>query len=249
MCIITVQDGDKMTRFKIFALCLSLFFVLCVVGCGGNNGGGSACPETNVNIAVCDPESGGSFSLIIDNGFFPVVVGSQSMLEGVDDEGASILLIITVLDETEEVGGVTTRVLEEREFVDDELSEVSRNFFAQAEDGTVCYFGEEVDIFENGQIVSHQGTWRADENSNQAGIVMPADPVVGMVFSQEIAPGVAEDISEVVALGEPIVVPTGEFENTLTANDCNPLDGTTDNKVYVDGIGLAIDETAELVSF
>jgi hypothetical protein len=204
-----------------------------------------------VSIAVCDPEAG-PFSLNINNPFFPVVVDSQSMLEGVDDEGATILLIITVLDETEVVADVTTRVLEEMELVDDELIEVSRNFFAQAPDGTVCYFGEEVDIFEDGVIVSHEGAWRADEPGNQPGIIMLANPVVGDIYSQEDAPEVAEDQAEVQALGDPIEVPAGDFEDTLTIEDCNPLEGGAgDTKVYVGtpSIGIAIDADAKLISF
>ncbi len=60
------------------------FFIL-----GGSNGcGGGGCPVTNVSIEVCDPETGGPFTTEIDNDFFPVVPGSESVLEGVDDEGA-----------------------------------------------------------------------------------------------------------------------------------------------------------------
>lgn len=232
----------------LLAFCFSIFFVLCLfgVGCVDNNGNNGACSETNVSIAVCDPEAG-PFSLNINNPFFPVVVDSQSMLEGVDDEGAMILLIITVLDETEVVADVTTRVLEEMELVDDELIEVSRNFFAQAPDGTVCYFGEEVDIFEDGVIVSHEGAWRADEPGNQPGIIMLANPVVGDIYSQEDAPEVAEDQAEVQALGETIVVPAGTFNDTLRTEDCNRLDGTTDTKVFVRDIGLAIDQDVQLL--
>ncbi len=45
-------------------------------------------------------------------------------------------------------------------------------------------------------------------------------------------------------------LPAGEFSDTLTTLDCNPQEnGATDEKVYIRGIGLAIDEDAELVSF
>ncbi|MCH8029470.1 MAG: hypothetical protein IH874_06020 [Candidatus Dadabacteria bacterium] len=180
----------------------------------------------------------------------PLVVGIVLVLEGVDDEGVEIRLEITVLDETEEVAGVTTRVMEAAEFEDGELIEVSRNFFAQAPDGTVCYFGEAVNDFEDGEIVGHEGEWRAGKNGNLPGIFMPADPQVGDVYQQENAPGIAEDQAEVVALGEPIDVPAGMFDDTLTTEDCNPLeDGATDEKVFVRGIGLAIDEDAELTEF
>jgi hypothetical protein len=147
------------------------------------------------------------------------------------------------------VAGVNTRVLVETEFEDDVLVEQSRNFYAQAPDGTVCYFGEDVDIYEDGEIVSHDGAWRAGEDGNLPGIQMPGDPEIGMIFQQEFAPGIAEDQTEILAFGEQIDVPAGMFSDTLTTEDCNPLDKTTDLKFYVDGIGLAIDEFAELISF
>jgi len=208
------------------------------------------CPEPNVDLTVCDPDAG-PFSLEIDNPFFPLVVGSESVLEGVDDEGIEVRIVITVLDEMEEVAGVLTRVVEEDEFEDDERIETSRNFYAQAQDGTVCYFGEDVDNFEDGVIVDNDGTWRAGENGNLPGVIMPANPQEGDIFMQEDAPGIAEDQAAIVALGEAIEVPAGDFDDTLSTEDCNPLGdpGEIDNKVYVSGIGLAIDQDAELVSF
>ena len=254
----TQNKSNGMTRTMqrlslMFILCLSIFFVLWTFGCSNgdvNNDSGSeeVCPEPNLDIAVCDPEAG-PFSLIIDNEFFPLVVGTQLVLEG-EEDGETIRVEITVLDETEEVAGVTTRVVEEREYEDGELVEVSRNFFAQAPDGTVCYFGEDVDDYEDGEVVSHEGEWRAGEDGNLPGIIMPANPEIGMVFQQEDAPDVAEDQAEVIDLGETIDVPAGTFDDTLTMEDCDPLeDGSTDEKVYVRGIGLAIDEAVELISF
>jgi hypothetical protein len=157
---------------------------------------------------------------------------------------------MTVPGDTEMVAGVNTRVLVETEFEDGEIVEQSRNFFAQAPDGTVCYFGEDVDNYEDGEIINHDGAWRAGEDGNLPGIIMPGEPEVGMVFQQEAAPGIAEDQAEVIALGEEIDVPAGMFSDTVTMEDCNPLeDDSKDLKVYVDGIGLAIDEFVELISF
>ena len=177
-------------------------------------------------------------------------MGSKIVLEGIDDEGELIKVEIDVLDETEVVAGVTTRVVTETEFEDNELVEISRNFFAQAPDGTVCYFGEDVDDFEDGEIIGNEGEWRAGENGNLPGIFMPANPQIGDIFSQEFAPGIAEDQSEITGIGETLFTQAGNFENTLNATDCDPLDdGSSDEKVYVSGIGLALDETAELISF
>jgi len=233
----------------------SLLVVFLLFGCGSGGGGGGGgggndeCPATTLDIIVCDPAAGGPFSLTIDNEFFPLVVGDLFVLEGVDD-GELIQLEITVLDETEDIAGVTTRVLEEAEWVDGELAEISRNFFAQAPDGTVCYFGEDVDIYEGGVVVSNEGAWRAGVNGALPGIFMPGNPQIGDIYANEYAAGVAEDQAEVIDTDEPISVPAGDFVETLTIEECNPLeDAEKDIKVFVREIGLAIDGPAELISF
>jgi len=237
----------------LLALLVVASLVIWSVGCAGDSGGDddddAECPEPNLDISVCDPDAG-PFSLTIDNEWFPLVAGTQLVLEGVDD-GETIRVEIDVLDETQDVDGVTTRVVTETEYEDGELVEVSFNWFAQAPDGTVCYFGEDVDIYEDGDVVSHDGAWKAGEDGAQAGIIMPGEPEVGQVFYQEYYPGHAMDSSEIAAFGEAIDVPAGLFEDTLTALDYNELEGECEGerKVYVRGIGLAIDEEAELVSY
>lgn len=249
----------KITYLIILIISIGIISFLNIGGCNNNNNNDQIvellCPETNVDQSVCDPEVGGPFSLDGANEFFPLVVGNESVLEGVelDDEGEEVEIRIesTVTDETEEVAGVTTRVVESAEFEDDELIEIARDFYAVAPDGTVCYFGEFVENFEDGELVDNEGSWRAGEDGNMPGIIMLGDPQVGQVYMQEDAPGVAEDQAENIALGEELDVPFGVFDDTLTVEDCNPLDdkGAIDEKVYVSGIGIAKDEAAELVSF
>jgi len=248
-----MKKNFQSSVFKATAEILSsLLVVFLMIGCGGGSGGseeGGECPATTLDIIVCDPAAGGPFSLTIDNEFFPLAIGDLLELEGVDD-GELIHLEIEVLNETEVVDGVTTRVVEEAEWVDGELAEVSRNFFAQSDDGTVCYFGEDVDIYEDGVVVSHEGAWRSGVDGARSGIFMPANPLVGDVYANEFAAGVAEDQAEVIAFGEEIDVPAGFFDDTLTVEECNPLaEAEKDTKVFVRGIGLAIDGPTELVSY
>lgn len=249
----TVEKNSKHGAFKVAIEILgSLLVVFLLFGCGSGGGGGGGkdeCPATTLDIVVCDPAAGGPFSLTIDNEFFPLVVGDLLVLEGTED-GELIHLEIEVLNETEVVDGVTTRVVEEAEWIDGELAEISRNFFAQAPDGTVCYFGEDVDIYEGGVVVSNAGAWRAGVNGALAGIFMPANPQVGDIYANEVAIGVAEDQAEVIDFGDEIDVPAGIFDDTLTIEECNPLeDAEKDIKVFVRGIGIAIDGPTELVSF
>jgi hypothetical protein len=214
--------------------------------------------SVRVGLNRCDPDRH-RFTLDIDNPYHPLPVGQRWVLGGVE-EAETLGLRITVLDATEPmiVGAreVTTRVLEEVEWLDtnadgvldtdEELIEISLNYGAQTRAGTVCYFGEHVDIYEDGVIVSHEGSWRADEPGNRPGILMPARPRVGMRFRQEWAPGIAEDRARIVSK-ETVTVPAGTFRKAIRTRERNPIDGDTGFKVFARGVGLIVDGPLELI--
>ncbi|HET8622160.1 MAG TPA: hypothetical protein VFM14_01225 [Gemmatimonadales bacterium] len=190
-----------------------------------------------LSIARCAPGQGG-FTIASTNPYYPLgPVGRQWILTGAED-GEAIILQVTVLDQTRVIEGVTTRVIEERETIDGELFEVTWNYFVQAADGTICYYGEDVDIFEEGGI-SHEGAWCAG-GGNLPGIFMPADPHPGMTFQIEVAPDVAEDEGKIVGIG-PIEVPFGQFIETIRIREFNPLDGAKDYKIHAAGTGIIVD--------
>jgi hypothetical protein len=156
-----------------------------------------------------------------------------------------------VVDETKRATTVTTRVLEEREWKDDELVEVSRNFFAICPTTKdVFYFGEEVDDYKDGEVVSHGGAWLAGEQGAKAGLIMPGDPKVGMKYYQEIAPDVALDRAEIVSLDETLDTPAGAFSNSLKTQEGNALNPSEKEfKTYAPGIGLSQEESLLLVDY
>jgi hypothetical protein len=199
-----------------------------------------------LSLDLCAPSAGG-FTVESSNPFFPLPVGRVWVFDG-DEDGVPIHLEIEVLRRTEVVAGVTTRVVEEREWEGGELIEVSHNFYAQAGDGTVCYFGEAVDIYESGKVISHEGAWRADDPGNRPGIIMPAEPRANLRYQMEGAPGVAEDEGTIVGTG-PVVVPAGRFTETIRVREFNPLDGGKGTKVFAANVGLVVDEPVVLVSY
>jgi hypothetical protein len=182
------------------------------------------------------------------NPYFVLDPGFQLVFAG-EEDGEELDLVITVLDDTEEVDGVVTRVVEERESADGELVEVSRNFMAFCvETGSVFYFGEEVDIYEEGEIVSHDGAWRAGEDDAEPGIIMPGTVLLGARYYQEIAPGVALDRAENVAMDLTVETDAGTFEGCLRVDETTPLEpGHVSVKVYASGVGLIVDGVLELV--
>ncbi len=180
------------------------------------------------------------------NPYFPIDVGRQWIYEG-EEEGELVRLQITVLDQTKVVAGVTTRVVEEREWIEGELVEVSLNYYAVTGDATVCYFGEDVEIYENDVVVSNEGEWLA-EGPNEPGIFMPPEPWPGVRFQMEVAPTIAEDEAKIVGIG-PVNVLGQTFDDAIRLREFNPLDGDKGYKIFVPGIGMVVDGPAELVSF
>ena len=91
---------------------------------------------------------------------------------------------ITFVTEEGEALTVTTRVVEERHWERTTSSvEVSRNFFARCtQTGDIYYFGEDVDIYEGGVIVGHDGAWRAGKNGARPGIIIPHLPPRGTIL-------------------------------------------------------------------
>lgn len=183
------------------------------------------------------------------NPYFKLIPGYRLVLEG-DGERAEV----SVLWETEVIdlrnvglGLVRTRVVEEREWEDDVLIEISRNFFAICKKtNSVFYFGEdsaECDLddtggfaedecfCEDGSDPDDEGSWRAGEPAeegegfNMPGLIMPGTFLLGSRYFQEHAPGVAMDRGENLEMGldwpedEPI------FEGIcVKVLDTNPLD-------------------------
>jgi hypothetical protein len=188
-----------------------------------------------------------TFSSTGRNPFFILEPNFQLVLGG-EDAGDAAQLTITVLNETREVNGTQARVIEERESVGGDLVEISRNFFAICEEtNNVFYFGEEVDIYENGMIVDHEGAWLAGEGTNRAGIIMPGTILLGARYYQEIAPSVALDRAEIIDTGQVIQTPSGDFSDTLITRETTELEpDEVELKYYAAGIGLVQEEDLKL---
>lgn len=189
-----------------------------------------------------------SFKTRGQNPYFILVPGYRLVYEG--EEGKEFVrLEITVLDETETVAGVKTRVVEEVEYHDHELVEVSRNFFALCDPtNSVFYFGEDVDNYENEVVVNHDGSWRAGVDGARPGIMMPGTVLLGARYFQEVAPEVALDRAKVLSLSEVVETPAQTFEDVLLTEETTPLEpNAKEYKFYAPGVGLIQDGTLKLV--
>lgn len=182
------------------------------------------------------------------NPYFPLVPGHRLELEG-EEKGRITHLTVTVLADTLTVDGVETRVVEERETRDGELVEISRNYFAACtENGSVFYFGEDVDNYENGVVDNHDGSWRAGAAGARAGVMMPGLNLAGARYYQEVAPDVALDRAETLSVSETASTPAGDFANVLKTRETTPLEkGVKEFKLYAPGVGLIRDADLDLV--
>lgn len=197
------------------------------------------------------------------NQYFSIRPGDWLLLEGRDD-GELVRVQITVLNQTKritftDVEGasltVYARVVEEREWRNGELVEVSRNYFARCiQTGDIYYFGEDVDIYEDGVIVSHDGTWLAGTNTGQGaaqpGLIMPGTFLLGSRYFQEVAPGVALDRAEHVKMELTVKTPAGTFDECVEVKETTPLEpGSVSTKIYCAELGLVTDNAVKLVQF
>jgi hypothetical protein len=207
-------------------------------------------------VAGINPDD---FQSTVDNPYFPLASFTLLVYEGEEedpDTGETIQVRgeVRLLPETKTVAGVEVSVIEDKVFEDGELVESTLDYYAQQRDGTVYYFGEDVDNYENGEIANHEGGWIAGEGDALPGIYMPADPQVGDAFEQERAPGIAEDRSTVIAVDQSVSTDAGDFTDCIETEDVNPLDGVTETKYYCRDIGFVREITLpngqiDLVSF
>ena len=185
------------------------------------------------------------FSSVGTNRFFILKPGHRLVLQNDTEK-----VVITVLNDTVMVGKTQARVVEEREYENGELKEVSRNFFAICKKtGNVFYFGEDVDVYSKGKIVRHSGAWRADGKDSRAGIIMPGTILLGARHYQEIAP-TAMDRAEILSADVTLKTPAGTFRNCLRVEETSGLDPDEKcYKTYAPGIGLIQDEDLLLTEY
>jgi hypothetical protein len=180
------------------------------------------------------------------NPFFILEPGHALVLEAGTEQ-----LTITVLPETRMIGPIETRVVEERETNHGELIEVSRNYMAISKrTNGVFYFGEDVDIYRDGGVVSHEGAWLHGVNGARFGLMMPGLPLLKARYYQEIAPGIALDRAEIVSLTDTMVTRAGVLRDLLKVAESSPLEPRVRSyKYYAADIGLVRDGNLRLVRY
>ena len=183
----------------------------------------------------------GDFVQGIDNPYLPFRPGTTLIYQGVSD-GERERVEVTTTDETKEILGITATVVRDQVFVEGELAEDTFDWYAQDRAGNVWYLGEDTKEYEEGKVVSTEGSWEAGVDGAQPGVVMLGDPRPGDTYRQEYYRGEAEDVGRVVALDESVTVPQGAFDEVLVTEDWTPLEPKLlENKFYARGVGVVFE--------
>jgi hypothetical protein len=121
---------------------------------------------------------------------------------------------------------------------DGAVVEDTRDWYAQDADGNVWYLGEETAEYENGQVVSTEGSWEAGVDGAQPGILLPGDPEPGLAYRQEYLADEAEDEAVVLSVDERVEVGLGAWTGVLLTRDTTRLEpDVAELKFYAPGVG------------
>jgi len=197
------------------------------------------------------------------NPYFPLQVGNRWEYLGGGERNT-----VEIVNETKRIEGVDCLVGRDLVFEDGELHEATDDWFCQAKDGTVWYFGEEsknYDTFEGDdpmrpELTSIGGSFKAGRDGAKPGILFLASPHVGDVYMEEFSLANAEDVSVILsttyaygqnpALDE--LVPQDLAERLCASGDCvvtrnfSLLEpGGLERKYYARGIGVFLEVEPE----
>ncbi|MBS3097777.1 PepSY domain-containing protein [Candidatus Woesearchaeota archaeon] len=182
------------------------------------------------------------FVSVINNKYLTLTPGTKFIYSGKTEEGTERIEVY-VTNEKKLVMGILTTVVWDREYLNGELIEDTKDWFAQDKYGNVWYFGEDSKEIIDEKIVSTKGSWEAGIDGAKPGVIMEANPQIGDTYKQEYYKGEAEDMGEVVAFGVKLNVKHGTFTNCLQTREWTPLEpGADEYKYYCPEVGNAVYE-------
>jgi hypothetical protein len=174
----------------------------------------------------------------ITNPLFPIAQVTQSLQLGTVD-GKPFRAEVTLLPGTKTITWngrrVPTRIHQYIAYSGGRILEVALDWYAQADDGSVWYFGEDVFNYEDGVVADTHGTWLAGKDG-PPGMIMPADPSPGQVYRPENIPDLVFEQVTVKATGQRVPGPRGMVDGALVISELH-MDGTTEDKTFAPGYG------------
>lgn len=183
----------------------------------------------------------GDFVRRVDNVYWPMAPGSRWVYRETSPDGPPLKVHVRVKTRTKDILGISATVLRDTVTERGQLVEDTFDWYAQDVCGNVWYLGERTKEYENGQVVSTLGSWEAGVDGGLAGVIVPADPQVGLSYREEYLAGEAEDRAVVASLDERAQAPYGRFRNVLLTKNTTPLQPRIlEYKFYAKGIGVIL---------
>lgn len=224
-----------MTRTTTQGTLLLLSMVVAACGTTPTTGIDADLPRGDDPVDLVPSE----FTIEIDNPYWPMEPGYQWTYREVDEEGEELVVVVTVSSETREIAnGVVARVVRDTVTKEGELVEDTFDWYAQDGSGAIWYLGEDTAEFEDGEITSTAGSFEAGVDGALPGIMMPAEPKVGMSYRQEFYEGEAEDNGEILSTQEQVEVRAGQYDDVVLTKDTITIEpDVVEYKLYARGIG------------
>ena len=175
----------------------------------------------------------------VSNPLFPISKLRSAILNGTVEEKPfrteTTLLPETRIMEWSDGQCVEVLVSQYTAYLGGRIEEVALDLYAQADDGSVWYLGENVFNYEDGVIADRAGTWFAGTDG-PAAMIMPGDPKVGDAYRPENIAGFVFEEVTVKAVGETVAGPRGPVHGAIVNRELHD-DGTTEEKVFAPGYG------------
>jgi hypothetical protein len=174
----------------------------------------------------------------VTNPLFPI--GSLDAVIVGEVDGQPLKIETTLLPQTKTVqwNGQQVQALQSQfcAYLKGRITEVAVDLYAQADDGSVWYFGEDVVDYEHGVAATTAGTWRVGLDG-PAAMIMPAHPRVGDVYRTENLPGVAFEQVTVERVGVTVTGPSGPINGAMVGQELHQDEAALEPKTFAPGHG------------
>ena len=211
--------------------------VFLLAACGGSKSS-SELPQGSEMIEL-DPVD---FATEIDNAYWPMSPGSRWVYREVE-KGDVQRVTVTVTDRTKTIDGIEARVVHDLVTTPDgEKVEDTFDWYAQDKDGNLWYLGEDTKEYEDGKVVSTEGSWEHGVDGAEAGIIVAAEPEQGLTYREEYYAGEAEDAAEVLSVEGKVQVPRGRFTGAMITRNYSGIEPNVEElKFYARGVGPVLE--------
>jgi len=229
------------TPFRsIAAFPAALFVFVTCLGVALAHGASRPAAGIGVEVAALSPE--------VTQPYAPWTQIRRAVFEGYEldeDTGDTIQVrvVVTVRETPEKILGALATVVQIEDMENGAVAERTLEYYAQDRAGAVFQLAEKVDDIHEGKVVGHGGQWVAGQRGARAGLYMPAEPAIGSLFEQEVAPGVSQSRSKVTRVGLSLSVPAGDCEDCLETEVTEPLTKENGIRIYCRGKGLVSDRS------